>query len=269
MVMRFLLTIGAAVSAIAQAQPTSARIEFDVASIKPSAPEPISPTNPRLLLPGPGSFNAKNMPLRFLMAQAYGVKLSEIFGGPDWINTDGYDIAAKMDNGDTTDVNLRLKGLLETRFLLKVHRETRQLPVLELTIAKGGPKLQPANCVQFDPTNRPAPGQPQPMYCGTAPLQRNGMGWKFNGGGITMADLIGQLSFGDVRWIDKTGFTEKFNVTLEWVPEPNSPAVNAPTEATGPSLAAALQEQLGLKLESAKAPVEVLVVDAVERPSAN
>jgi uncharacterized protein (TIGR03435 family) len=220
------------------------------------------------------------MPLRFLLAEAYGVKLGEIYGGPNWMNTDGYDILAKTTpssgNPNAGDVDIRLRNLLESRFSLRVHHETRQLPVLELTIAKGGTKLQPSNCIPFDPEKResPTPGTPRPPYCGTLPLQRNGPGWRFTGAGITMTDLIGQLSFGDLRWLDKTGFAGKFNVTLEWIPEPSPrpPDVGAAVqsvESPGPSLSTALQEQLGLSLRSTKAPVEVLVVDYVERPSAN
>jgi uncharacterized protein (TIGR03435 family) len=223
-----------------------------------------------------------------LIADAYGIKVAQIYGGPGWINSDGYDIVAKAEvsttasrEPDMADMHLRLQTLLEDRFSLRVHRETRELPIYEMTAAKGGPKLQPSNCIAIDadhPPVLPAPGQPLPAYCGSAPVLRNGTGWKLTGTGITMKDLIRQLAYvSGLTIIDKTGRTEAFNATLEWTPD-LAPSPPSPGDAgnpasladtTGPSIVTALQEQLGLKLESTKGPVEVLVVDRVERPSEN
>jgi uncharacterized protein (TIGR03435 family) len=148
-------------------------------------------------------------------------------------------------------------------------------------VAKGSPKLQPSNCIAIDadhPPIMPAPGQPLPAYCGSAPVLRNGTGWKLTGAGITMKDLIRQLAnVSGLTLVDKTGYTQAFNATLEWTPEvaPSPPSpddASQPTplaDSAGPSIFTALQEQLGLKLESKKGPVEVLVIDRVERPSQN
>jgi uncharacterized protein (TIGR03435 family) len=278
-----------------RAQLAEGRSHFDVASIKASAPGAISPTNPRFMgSPAPGRSEAQRMTLRLLIADAYGVKVAQIYGGPGGIDSDGYDIVAKaaVSPGEVrpstaprepnmADMHLRLQTLLEDRFSLRVHRENRELPVYEMTVAKGGPKLQPSNCIAIDadhPPVLPAPGQPLPAYCGSAPILRNGPGWKLTGAGITMKNLIPQLAYvSGLTLLDKTGYTEAFNATLEWVPDlapsPPSPddASNPASlaETTGPSIFTPLQEQLGLKLESTKGPVEVLVVDRLERPSEN
>lgn len=233
------------------------------------------------------------MPLQLLIAGAYEVKAARIFGGPKWIGSGGYDIIAKAELSPEeaearkdpgrrmAEVNLRLQTLREERFNLKVHRETRDLPVCALTISKAGLKLLPSNCKVIDPAQPPpppAPGDPLPAFCGFAPVLRNGAGWKLPGTGITMTDLIRQISNASgLSIIDKTGY-EAFNATLEWTPGELAPSLPGPGNggnpvslayAAGPSLFVALQEQLGLKLESTKGPVEVLVIDHVERPSAN
>lgn len=149
----------------------------------------------------------------------------------------------------------RLQALLAERCNLKVHRETRELPIFAVTIAKGGPKLQPPNCVTFDSTRPPV--QPRPVYCGAAPYEQNGTSFKVTANGVTMTRLLLQLSnFSDRPLIDRTGYTATFNATVEW-------------QAEEPSLLTALREQLGLKVEAGKGPIEVLVIDNVARPSAN
>jgi len=269
----------------AHGQTTSLRPDFDVASIKPALRGEISPSNPMYLRPGnaPGSLEARNAFLAFLISNAYGFKMDQIYDGPSWIHSDGYDISAKSDltpeedqkigtslEARSADMNLRLQSLLEDRFRLKVHRETRQLQVFMLTVAKGGLKVQPADCVTRGPYRTPEPGQPSPIFCGTYSLLRFGVGWKLMGYGITMKDLVKALSFREIPTLtEQTGYTEPFNATLEWTPD-SAPSPPAPIPADAPpSLSTALQEQLGIKLESAKGPVEVLVIDSVQRPSEN
>lgn len=154
----------------------------------------------------PGSLEARNANLAFLMSNAYGVKLAQIYNDPSWVHSvplERVDISAKTDlrpedaekigtflDERTADMNLRLQSLLEDRFRLKIHRETRQLSVFILTVAKTGLKLQPANCVTRGPYRRPEPGQPSPRFCGTYSLLRSGVGWKLTGLGITMKDLV-------------------------------------------------------------------------------
>lgn len=271
--------------AVSVAQTSPPRPNFDVASIKPALRGEMSPSNPMYLRPGnvPGSLETRNAFLMFLISNAYGVKMDQIYNGPSWIRSDGYDITAKTDltpaeaqkigtslDTRTADMNLRLQSLLEDRFRLKVHRETRQLPVFILTVAKGGLKVQPADCVPRGAYHVPEPGQPSPRFCGTYSLLRSGVGWKLTGLGITMKDLVNALSFREIPTLtEQTGYTESFNAVLEWTPDSAaSPPVPLPADAA-PSLSTALQEQLGMKLESAKGPIEVLVIDYVERPSEN
>jgi uncharacterized protein (TIGR03435 family) len=175
------------------------------------------------------------------------------------------------------DLQLRLQVLLEDRFALKVHRETKDLPVYALTSAKGGLKLRPADCVAVSPNQpaaSPTPGQPPPAYCGTLRTGRNGLNSTLTATGITIADLARWLSANTGRAvIDRTGYSEKFNATMEWTPDsgaaPPGTGDDSAANASGPSIFTALQEQLGLRLESTKGPVEVLVIDHVERPSDN
>jgi uncharacterized protein (TIGR03435 family) len=173
-----------------------------------------------------------------------------------------------------------LRSLLEERFRLAIHRETRQLPAYLLTVAKTGPKLQPSregSCTPYvtgapPPTTKP--GEPRPDYCG---FQRTAMG-ALNGKAVTMAELAKTLSRSytsmlERNVIDGTGLTGKFDIHLTWAVDPagahNGAIDNTASDATGPSIFTALQEQLGLKLESTKGPVEVLVIDHIEKPSGN
>jgi len=271
------------------AQTPKPRPEFEVASIKPSA-------GGRGRFFGTdrgGDFNAKNMPLKAIVAEAYNVKQFEIYGAPGWLGSDTFDITAKPQvdrevkpvsratfEARWADLMLRLQTLLEDRCSLKTHRETKELPVYTVTIAKGGLKLKPADCVEIDPEHPPGPPVPgQALPCGNLRMGRNGLNSTLNGYGITMQDLISRWlpQTLDRTVIDKTGYTEKFNVNIEWLPDtpmrppdgddPTKPA--PPPDSAGASIFTALQEQLGLKLESTKGPVEVLVIDHVEKPSAN
>jgi uncharacterized protein (TIGR03435 family) len=272
--------------AVPQSQSTPSQPAFDVASVKLAGRGAISPSNPMYVRPGnaPGSLEARNANVAFLISNAYGVKMPQIYNDPSWVQSDGYDISAKTDltseeaekigpllDERSADMNLRLQSLLEDSFHLQIHRETRQLPIFILTVAKTGLKLQPpGGCVERGPYRRPEPGQPSPKFCGTYSLLRSGVGWKLTGLGITMKDLVGALAFQQLpNLIEQTGYTEPFNAILEWTPDSTTnPPVTLPDDAA-PSLSTALQEQLGIKLESGKGPVQVLVVDHVERPTEN
>lgn len=258
------------------------RPSFDVASIKPALRGEISPSNPMYLRPGsvPGSLEARNAFLAFLITNAYGVKMAHIYNGPTWTRSDGYDIRARTSlapeaaekigsslDARSADMNVRLQSLLEERFRLRFHRETRQLRVFVLTVAKGGLRVQPADCVIRGAYRPPESGQPSPRYCGTYSLLRSGVGWKLTGIGITVNDLARALSFQEMpTLIENTGYSAPFNAVLEWTPD--SAATPLP-ESAAPSLSTALREQLGINLESAQGPVEVMVIDHVERASEN
>jgi uncharacterized protein (TIGR03435 family) len=240
--------------AFAQALP---RPSFEVASVKPG-----NPGNPRVSYsvdPG-GRFIAVNITLRTLIGFAHGVRT---VGGPSWLDSQKYDIEAKPDaafarNPDPANspqLRLMLQSLLEDRFRLTHHRETREEQVYTLAIAKGGTKLvEPTDAEVKDPKRGIMPG-PGGVRGVAAPI----------------SNLTGLLSQQLGRTvIDRTGLTGKYDFELKWTPD-TAPRVESNNEAPsdGPSLFTAVQEQLGLRLESAKAPVEFLVIDHVEKRDAN
>jgi len=234
-----------------------------------------------------GRFTATNVGLKMLIVLAYNVKSFEISGGPGWIDSDGYDINAKAADTNTSLDQLRpmLQTLLENRFQLKVHRETKEMPVYALMLAKNGPKLPEAKdggCIKFGPDSPPppppSPGQLPPILCGGFLRAPN----LLQAGKVDMKQLVNVLS--DVLGrpvIDKTGFTGTFDVKLEFSPEGTSFGGGfgrggvaliggpPPGDDAKPSIFTAVQDQLGLKLESQKGPGEVLVIDHAEKASEN
>jgi len=220
-----------------------------------------------------GRFRAVGMDVRTLIAIAYrmGARIlpSQIVGGPDWVSTDGYDIDAKA-SGEIggqpaqrfATQQLLLQSLLEDRFKLKVHRETRQEQIYALVLSGKsgalGPQLRrstvdcAANASACE--TRALPGQ-------------------FVSTNSTMAGLAVFLASNVVRRVvvDRTGLTGMFAVDLEWTPDraPLPLGSDAPPPSDKPSIFAALQEQLGLKLEAVRGPVEVVVIDHIERPTEN
>jgi uncharacterized protein (TIGR03435 family) len=282
---RGLLLLAAAV-AVGQAQSPNVRAQFEVASIK---------SHPGIgnlvhIQPMPGGrLVVENFSLRLLMQNAYGIQPFQISGGPDWINSERYDIEAKADGSPSGKqmTGPMLQTLLEDRFMLRVHRETKLLPVYELTVAKGGTKLKRSKeggCIPFSMDSPVLPamrvrGEPRATFCGFLGFGMEGADRKLEMAGVSMAELATSLSRGELRRmvIDKTGLAGTFDVNLHWSidavqanpgtsGEPAPPPTDNPA---GPSIFSAIQEQLGLKLESRRGPVEVLVVDHVERPSAN
>lgn len=274
-------------SAAAQTQ-TPARAGFEVASIKLN---PACRGGRSSGPPTPGRLEITCASLQDLIQQAYGtfangpkftLKRLRITGGPAWVESDVYTITAKADGGTPIwQMNgPMLQALLEERFALKLHRETREGSVYDLTIAKGGPKLKATpegGCVPFDLNqNRmpgpPAPGEPRVRYCGSMQTMSNGGKNIMNGWGATLSNLAGMLSPGVGRdIIDKTGLTGLFDYRLEFSRDEVRAETN-PGEASTPegsSLFTAIEEQLGLKLVSAKGPVEYVVIDHVERPTDN
>jgi uncharacterized protein (TIGR03435 family) len=286
-----LLLIGTLSSAV-QGQTPPARAEFEVASIKQN----VSGERRAFLgMKNAGTFSAENVALRFLIQEAYGVRPFQIVGGPPWVDSDRFDVAAKPAasrpgalpaNTSTMQVmkefSVMLQPLLEERFQLKVHRETKELPVYTLSVAKGGAKLQKADCLDPDSDNPPPPpvsGGKRPNFCGDIGGGANGSNRTLDGFGITIKALV-ERTLPNITGrvvIDKTGLTETFNVHLEWSPDipperiaGSDSAASAPgPDSQGPSIFTALQAQLGLKLESAKGPVDVVVIDHVEKLSAN
>jgi len=262
---------------------------FEVASVKQN----ISSPGFMMVRPHGGGLTTENAPLRLLMQNAYGVQAFQISGGPSWIQSDGYNIEAKGDGkASHAQVLLMLRSLLEDRFQLKVHRETKELPVYALAVTRSGSKLQQAKngtCVPRNPNEdlpplRAAPGQPAPGYpCGRVGVSAESFGVRMQGETVAMPEFIRMLSMVVGRPVlDRTGFADTFDLRLDFTPDEavaglpravgagESGGTAAAADPAGPpNIFAAIQEQLGLKLESTKGPVEVLVIDHVERPSQN
>lgn len=203
-------------------------------------------------------------------------------GGPAWINSVRYQINAKADGarGQGMMRGPMLQTLLEDRFKLKIHHETREVPAYALTVAKGGLKLHPfleGSCIprdftlffeQFPPLPLPElpPGQ---KYCGGGTTVK-GANVTLEATGMSIDNFIKySLPELDRPVVNKTGITGLFDFHLEYEPDEPTGAGATPAEVAGPSIFTALDRQLGLKPELAKAPGDFLVIDHVERPSAN
>jgi bla regulator protein blaR1 len=203
-----------------------------------------------------------------------------IKGGPEWIRSEMYEINARAEGHPSIAMmeGPMLQGLLEDRFKLKIHRETREGPVYELTLAKGGAKLKPfqeGSCVQM-PWTFPLPELPAGQrYCKAIILMRPP---GVNAEGSTPGEFSKLLNlFLDRPVIDKTGIAGRFDIQLKFSPNESTPGLHGPepegpgaaSDPTGPTIFTAIQEQLGLKLTPAKGPIEFLMIDHVERPSEN
>jgi uncharacterized protein (TIGR03435 family) len=262
----------------AQSATTSA---FDVAAIKPSkSSDPVS------ILPFlSGRFSATNASVQDLLAAAYspgvvGLPQYEILGGPDWTRSQRYDIEAKVDAEEqhTTfdQFQARLRALLADRFKVVVHQETRERQILALVIAKSGSKLLEStsnSCVVPDiSVPPPTPGQGTRPACGTLYARRDG---RMQGAGVEVGKIAQVLSgILNTPVTNSTGLNGRYDVQLEWTPDEdlipnNGPVPQPPPEGVGPSLFTALQERLGLKLESKRSAVQVIVIDHVEEPTEN
>jgi len=204
---------------------------------------------------------------------------SQVVGGPAWIDSEGYDIQAKpAANTDPKQVWLMWQTLLADRFKLRLHRETRELPIYDLTVAKGGPKLpaaKAAGCVSFPPGTKPhqVPGK---VDCGyvSGPFGGFTSGvFRIMGRKVHVADLVRELASVLGRPVlDKTGFTGEFDLDLSFTADGalmGFPVSGGPTDPNLPNIFAALEQQLELKLVPAKGQVEVLVIDHAERPAEN
>jgi uncharacterized protein (TIGR03435 family) len=272
----------------------------------------------------PGNISVNGMPVRILIRQAFGqLQDFQLVGGPDWINSDRFDIEAKPEGGGPMSPQVLqsvFRQILEDRFALKVHKETRELPMYALMLARSdgrlGPNLKPSSeeCTARmaargrgpapdgrggpapdarggfavgrggpPPDGRAGPGRaggPPPDFdappvCG----QRGGGFGRLRAGGTTMADFAAMISGTAQRVvIDKTGLTGYYDFALTYTPSgdqlPQGPPPPGappppPIDPDGPSFFTAIQEQLGLKLENQRGPVEVVVIDSIEQPTEN
>ena len=240
----------------AMAQPPKRPLVFDVASVKPS--DPGRTTN---VLTGAGdSLTIVNVPLRKIIMYAYDIRDFQLLAVPAWVEVERYDIVAKTAAGDVTAVEAiaktndqrkdrvarireRLRSLLADRFDLQVHMEQRERTILDLRIAKGGPKLVETS----------------------SQLGRiSTVDGRIQGFGAPIPMLVTQLSIATGLIVhDDTGLSGRYDFLLEFAPDEKN------RQDTRPSIFTAVVEQLGLRLENAKGPVKSVVIDHIERPSAN
>ena len=265
----------------------SAQVQFDAASIRPVSDSDLR-SRSGMGEKSPGTFFAENMPLHVLIQEAYGDNPDQswvlqsmtgrqraswdslrILNEPDWVKSDRYDVTAKSAEavsagkrsraqmiGDQTQMDLMLRALLEERLHLKVHRETKSLPVYELVVSKPG-LLTRGNCA---------------AACRTSEFGQKGPDLIIDGDAMNVTELAGTISMVlDRPVVDRTGITGTFDVHLQWTPDPGEvgDAETASVSESSGSIFTVLQERLGLKLQKATGPVEVLVIDHVEKPSAN
>jgi uncharacterized protein (TIGR03435 family) len=254
-------------------------LAFEVASIKLNR----SSSGVPIIRPTGDGISATYVTLLDLIRDAYGTTRFEndqIPGAPNWANSDRFDIEAKVDDDAANDfhkvslnqrgltLDLMLQSLLASRFNLVVHKETKEGSVFALTVARKGPKLKPGTPIDLSLSG---------ITTGTIRMT----GGTLIAQDVSMERLVYVLTLQmDRPIIDKTELKGRYDFTLEWAPDQGATPVFAtlgesqqgntpPPDATGPPLFTALQQQLGLKLEPTKGPVEVLVIDHVERPSAN
>lgn len=260
---------------------------FEVASIKPSRAD----DKTRSLFMSPGKFTTEAEAIKEVIRFAYDIKSdNQLSGGPSWINSEEFDIEAKEEHlvaenleklsfeEQAKQIRLMVQALLADRFRLKVSHQTKELPVYALVVAKGGPKLTETQV-------------PPPFRDGTAAPNRGFRGIRMMGPGqLTgtninirlLADILSRQRELGRLVIDETGLKGNYDWTLKWTPDQGGPMFKGPDggppsadtpapDSSGPSIFTALEEQLGLKLESRKGPIESLVIDSIdiERPSEN
>jgi uncharacterized protein (TIGR03435 family) len=274
-----------AIATVAQT-PATQKPQFEVASVKLNK----SGGSPGRLGTEGNRFIAENYPLVLVIQRAYGfpdewLSREQLTGGPGWILNDRFDIEAKIE-GDTRaipngQVWLMVQSLLEDRFQLKVHHEVRQLDVFNLVVANGGLKMKLSGdqtppksddeVDAFDPASPPR-GETSVTHTASGETVLSGAAISISPSlevhrphALPPRSLTGLLRQSGRLVIDKTNRKGFFDFRLHFVPE----ELLGKPDVSGPTIFTALQEQLGLKLESARGPVEVLVIDSVQKPSEN
>ncbi len=264
---------------------------FEVASIKPSKPGPSKP-GPFLVgfqIARGAHFTVHGITPKMLVEEAYSVKDAQISQAPPWFNTDRYDIDAKPEEpvgaaidklrpDDQKDKLMQMvQALLADRFKLAISHESKEMPIYAMVVAKGGPKMKVSD---FKPPEHPEALPPMPSKSGDRAMRGRIMMRPGNltSTGIEMRMLADALSsFTGRPVIDKTNLSRRYEFTLQWTPDtpvagmgaPGGPEATPAPESNGPSLFTAIREQLGLRLESQKGPMDVLVITHAEKPSEN
>ena len=266
----------------AQAQsPETTLPQFEVTSVRQNTSQSESSAiNSEL----PDRFVATNVPLRFLLLDAFEIRDHELVGAPEWTSEKSFDIVGAYPEArrpSAHEIHLMLEQVLADRFGLRVHREQRELPAYDLVLARKDGRLGPQihksdmNCAAWIADGRPktAAGPPSPVSpagerptCSLIATRK----W-LTGGARTMQDLAASLqSMLGRPVVDKTGLAGAYDIDLQWAAMDlhADEAANA-TSTEGPSLFSALDDQLGLRLVSHKETFEVVVVDAIHQPSPN
>jgi len=290
-------------------QPAASALAFEVASIKPN-----NSGDGRVMLGNqPGRFTATNVTLRMLIRNAYQLQDFQISGGPGWLNSDHFDIVAKIDPAvqeaiaaarggigraafpgqGPNALQLMIRSLLADRFKLVAHHETKEQTIYALVVARTDGKLGPAlkksdiDCAALmasarargqaapPPTGPPQPGQRMPCAVRIGPDNLSASAGTLAQFAQSLGTFVGRIV------VDQTGLTGGYDIDLTWTPDqmpqraagtPGGQPVRingVDIDPNGPSIFTAVQEQLGLKLDSQKGPVEMLVIDRAERPVEN
>jgi uncharacterized protein (TIGR03435 family) len=271
---RALLFFPLVIAANSAAQ-TAPPLAFDVATVK--LMDANNPHPPSVNISG-DRFAATGMTLKELVKIAYDLNYGtdqQISGGPAWFGSTRFDVEAKVDESLSVElqkhpeergpqIRQMLRGLLTERFKLTVHHQSVELPIYEMVMAKSGSKLMPSI-----PPSSPDPKDPATKprswirFAGKGLLEGN------NADAPTLVTVLSmQPELGGRLVVDKTGLKGKYDFTLKWTPETGQSGETQGAD-TGPSLFTALQEELGVKLQSTKAPVDTIVIDHVELPAAN
>ncbi len=216
---------------------------FDVATIKPSSPDQGGTT---FYVPSGGRFGIKNITLKDLVAYAWNLRDFQISGGPGWVDSTRYDVVAQAAGpAPLEEFREMLQPLLTERFRLELHRTSKDPPFYVLAVGKNEAKLQPSQASSLDLRGGKGPitGRKIPLSMFTARL----------------AESIGRPV------IDRTGLKGDYDINLQWTPDDEPPS----SDPARPSIFTAVPEQLGLRLESQRGPVEILIIDRAERPTEN
>ena len=253
-------------------QPPTPDPAFEVASVKPNRSGLSSSGS--TTRPG-GGYIGTNLTLHQLVTEAYRLRPFQVIGGPGWIKIDRFDINAREPEGTTGRAEPMLRALLANRFQLRVHTETKEQQVYALVLARAdrrlGPKLTPSTqeCGPPARDGGPAPAPaPTRSPCGMN-VNTSAISGTLTGIGQPLSRLATALAGFGVEGlvIDRTGLSGNFDIELQWTPEILRSAAAGGPGGDGPSLFTAMQEQLGLKLESSRGPVEYLVIDSAELPT--
>jgi uncharacterized protein (TIGR03435 family) len=247
---------------------TSAKpFAYDVVSIKPHLNDDGSSVQPTK-----NGVRLVNVSLYGLIVNAYQVRWDCVSGGPGWAESDGYDLSAKFDDETAAALDKlppkarfqeqmkMLTAVLEERFHLKVRKVRKEMPTYQLVLAKSGSKIKPADSNNQYENGIQGPNH-KPMGAGAMTMSYGKMVGQSIGMDMFAMNLAGTL---DRPVVDKTGLTGKYDIALRWTPEGATPVDDSMGD-----IFSALQEQLGLKLEGTKEMVDAIVIESVERPTAN